>query len=289
MELKASPARSELPFATIIGLSSLLVGTAIYSYEQQFMTFVTPERAAYFLQLAEFYLLILTLTVGIAILDLRRILYRRIRVLRDEGFAKLTPGWLVPYVLASKRYRRYFVVTAVFYGLFYAIITSMIVYQPTIDFRQYYGAAVPSAIVTPCCGAPLFAPVVTVYLVNHLGLLLIPLTLLLLLSISTLVGLNSALAVFAFDNRAKSSGKVWLGGVGAIVGLFTGCPTCAGLFFANVLGGAGAVSFATLLAYYQPVFILLGVPVLVGTLYLTSRSLSKVFRDGCVYLEATRA
>lgn len=72
--------------------------------------------------------------------------------------------------------------------------------------------------------------------------------------------------------------------MGAIVGLFTGCPTCAGVFFAYVLGGSGAVSFAALLAYYQPVFILLSIPVLLVTPYLVSRSLAKVFREGCVYL-----
>jgi hypothetical protein len=66
------------------------------------------------------------------------------------------------------------------------------------------------------------------------------------------------------------------------VGLFTGCPTCAGLFFANVLGGAGAVTLATGLASYQPLFILVSLPVLAVTPYLTARSLSKVFREGCV-------
>jgi hypothetical protein len=73
-----------------------------------------------------------------------------------------------------------------------------------------------------------------------------------------------------------------------VVGLFTGCPTCAGLFFANFVGGASAVSFAALLSYYQPVFIALSVPVLVATPYLISRSLSKVVKDGCIVIEGNR-
>jgi hypothetical protein len=70
--------------------------------------------------------------------------------------------------------------------------------------------------------------------------------------------------------------------VGVLAGLFTGCPTCAGLFFANVVGGVGAVSLAASLSYYQPVFIVLSIPVLVATPFLISRSLSKVFKEGCV-------
>jgi hypothetical protein len=76
--------------------------------------------------------------------------------------------------------------------------------------------------------------------------------------------------------------------LGALVGLFTGCPTCAGLFFANAIGGTGAVSFATLLGYYQPVFIALSIPVLIVTPYLISRSLSKVIKEGCVVISGDK-
>ncbi len=270
--------------ATLLGVLMVVVSTVIYVNEESFMTFVTPERAAFFSLVAETYLLVLLAGVSMVFLGLRALVGDRKRATRDQGFAPLSPTWLIPYVLSVKKYRRYFAASAVLYGLFYAVITSMIVYQPTVDFGQAYGAVIPSAIVTPCCGAPLFAPVVTVYVVNHLGLLLIPLTALLLLAISILVGLNFALASFAFDSRSRGAGKGWVGGLGAVVGLFTGCPTCAGLFFANVLGGSGAVSFAALLAFYQPVFILLSLPVLLGTPYLISRNLAKVFKEGCVYV-----
>jgi hypothetical protein len=272
------------PITTILGVGMVTASTAIYVNEESFMTFVTPERVAFYLVVAETYLLVLLAGVAMVLLGLRGLAGGRARAAENQGFAWLSPGWLVPYVLSIRKYRRYFLASAVLYGLFYAVITSMIVYQPTVDFGQAYGAVIPSAIVTPCCGAPFFAPVVTVYVVNHLGVLLIPLTALLLLAISILVGLNFALTAFAFDSRARGAMRGWVGGLGAVVGLFTGCPTCAGLFFANVLGGSGAVSFAALLAYYQPVFILLSIPVLLVTPYLISRSLSKVFSEGCVVL-----
>ncbi len=285
METKGTQLASKAPVAAVVGLSALVIATVIYAYEQGFMTFVTPERAAYFGWVAEAYIMVLFAAVALVALDLWRMLDNRVRTARQQGFAPLSPGWLVPYVLSVKRYRRYFVASAILYGLFYAVITSMVVYQPTVDFVQAYGATFPSALLTPCCGAPLYSPIITVYVANHLGLLLIPLTVILLVTISTLVGLNLALAAFAFDSRAKGASKTWIGGLGAVVGLFTGCPTCAGLFFANILGGAGAVSFATVLTDYQPAFIAISIPVLVATPYLISRSLSKVFRDGCVVLQ----
>jgi hypothetical protein len=234
---------------------------------------------------AEGFLVIVILSIAMILFDFRRVVARRMEDIRSKAVAPISPGWIVPYVLSVGRYRRYFLASALLYGLFYAVITSMVVYQPTVDFAQAYGVQVPSVQVTPLRAAPLFTPVVTVYLVNHVGILLIPLTVLLLVATSVLVGLNFALAGFGFDSRARGAGRGWVGGIGALVGLFTGCPTCAGLFFANFLGGAGAVSFATLLGYYQPAFILLGIPVLLASPYLTSRSLSKVFRDGCVYLK----
>ena len=253
------------------------------------MALPTPERASYLVPVAEVYLLAILAGVALIVFDTRRIFRDRVVAIKSKGLAPISPGWMIPYVLSLKKYRRYFAASTIMYGFFYAAITSMIVYQPSVDFVGAYGATIPSLVITPLPGTPLFTPVVTAYLTNHLGLLLVPLTILLAIFISVLVGLNLALAGFAFDSRARGGGKGLASGIGAIIGLFTGCPTCAGLFFANFLGGTGAVSFATLLGYYQPAFILLSLPAMVAAPYLTSRSLSKVFREGCLVLEKTRS
>ena len=270
------------------GVAVMVMATLTYGYEEGFMHFVTPERAGYFAQVAWLYLAVMLAAAGLVVLGLRRLIHARVVQMNSQGFAPLGPSWMIPYVLNQRRFRRQFILSALLYGLFYAVITSMIVYQPSVDFQQAYGAALPSVLIGPCCGPLLYTPVVTVYVVNHLGLLIIPLTAVLLASVSVLVGINFALAAFAFGNRARGSGRSWVGGLGAIVGLFTGCPTCAGLFFANVIGGTGAVSFASLLAYYQPLFVALGIPVLIATPYLISRSLFKVMKDGCVVLDGDR-
>jgi hypothetical protein len=245
----------------------------------------TPEAVAGLTVYAEYYLLAVGISLALVLVGLGLAYRERIATVRREGLAPIAPGWIIPYVLSMRKYRWYFLASSIGYGLFYAVITSMIVYQPSVDFVSAYGAAIPSASVTPIHGAPLFTPVLTVYLTDHLGMLVIPLTLVLVVTISVLVGLNFALAGFAFGSRGKGGGRGWVGGIGAAVGLFTGCPTCAGLFFANVVGGAGAVSFATILGYYQPAFILVSIPVLLGAPYVVTRSLSKVYRDGCVVLK----
>lgn len=282
--MKAEPA-GRAPLVVLAGVFGALIATIAFSLDLASITVPTPQAASGLVPAAEAFLAVVVLCIALVMLGMRGVLAHRADVIRSEGAALLSPGWIVPYVLSVRRYRRSFFLSAALYGLFYAVITSMVVYQPTVDFAQAYGAQVPSFQVTPVQAAPLFTPVVTVYVANHLGLLLIPLTMMLLATTAVLVGLNIALAQFAFDSRVKGAGRGWVGGIGAVVGLFTGCPTCAGLFFANFLGGTGAVSFAALLGYYQPAFILLSVPVLLLAPYLTSRGLAKVFQGGCVVLQ----
>jgi hypothetical protein len=272
------------PAVAVIGGVLAVLATLAYSYKLANLTIPTPQAVSDIIPVAGAFFGTVLLSIAMILFDLGRVVKRRIADITGRGSAPLSPGWIVPYVLSIGRYRLAFIVSSLVYGLFYATITSMIVYQPAVDFAYAYGVQVPSLQVTPVQGSPLLTPVITVYLADHIGLLLVPLTTILSVTTSVLVGMNFALAWFAFESRARGVGRGWVAGMGAVVGLFTGCPTCAGLFFANFLGGAGAVSFSTLLGYYQPAFILLSIPVLLAAPYMTSRSLSKVFREGCVYL-----
>ena len=276
-----------VPVAAILGIVLAMLGTLVYSYELLTVRIPTPGAMSGLNAVAGMYFALILLSIGLVTYDVWRTFRLRAAAEKSKGVVPISPAWMIPYVLSEKKYRRYFVVSSLLYGIFYAMITSMIVYQPAVDFVHAYGVAIPSVVVVPVFTPPPSSPVVTVYLADHFGLLLIPLTIVLLVATSLLVGLNFALAGFAFGSRAKGLGRGWMGGLGAVVGLFTGCPTCAGLFFANFLGGTGAVSFATLLGYYQPAFILLSIPVLLVAPYLTSRSLSRVFREGCVFIGRT--
>ncbi len=281
--LKVALPGARMPVMALSGVMAAAVATLAYTFEQRAFAVATQGETSGPDSVAILYLAVMSIAILAVVVDTRRLVASSIAAVRSLGLVPNSPRWLVPYVLSVRRYRRCFFASATLYAAFYAIITSMIVYQPTVNFAQTYGVSIPSAILTPR-GAPLFAPDLVVYLPEHVGVQLIPLTVILLITISVLVGVNLALSVFAFDSRAKGEATGLTGALGAIVGLFTGCPTCAGLFFANTLGGSGAASFAALLGYYQPAFILLSVPVLLAAPYLTSRSLAKVYRDGCVTL-----
>ncbi|MBI3859201.1 MAG: hypothetical protein HY296_03030 [Thaumarchaeota archaeon] len=248
------------------------------------MQFVTPERARIFQVQADLYLLTLLLGVLLITYGLVGLLTSKIRAMRGLGSIPLSLSSLVPHLLSNRKYFRVFVVSSIAYGLFYSLVTSILVYQPALKFSEAYGVAIPSATVTPCCGPPLLVPVVTVYLTENLGLLIVPLTVVLLLIVSVLVGLNLAISFYAYDHRARSGGR-WLLGLGGVIGLFTGCPTCAGLFFATMVGGTGVAGFATVLAYYQPLFVGASIPILAVTPSLTSRNIAKVFKQGCIVVD----
>ena len=268
----------------LLGFALATLALVVYSALLASVTVPTPQAASDLVSVSEAFFAATVIGAALVMFDARRTLSSRSAAIRGGGVVPLSPSWMVPYVLSVGRYRKRFLASALLYGAFYAVITSMVVYQPTVDFGAAYGARIPSVQVTPLHAAPLFTPVVTVYLVNHVGLLLVPLTTLMLIATSVLVGVNFALASFAFDSRVRGAGRGWVGGIGALVGLFTGCPTCAGLFFASFLAGSGAVNLAVFLGYYQPAFILISIPVLLVAPYLTSRSLSRVFREGCVVL-----
>jgi hypothetical protein len=188
---------------------------------------------------------------------------------------------LVGKILGTRKYLLTLLISAVVYGLLYAAVSSIIVYRPDRDFAVEYFAVIPSVVTTVCCDAPGFIPVFTVYVTNHLGLLLVPVNVILMVAVSALVGHNVAVGHYVFDNRPKGVGLRWLGGFGAITGLFTACPTCAGIFLGSLIQTAGAEALAATLAIYQPLFIGVTFFVLIGSNYLLVRSIRQVLYGSC--------
>ena len=257
--------------------------TAVYAYYAPPSTVLSPQLAAA-LELPGFlYLAILMGAIVAFLADLLAYSERKAATLEEEGVVPLTPSSIGPYILHRRKYWAVFVGSAVAYGVLYSLLTGVVVYWPDVSFRVFPGLAIPSVQADQLAGVPLYVPEVTVFLSEHVALVIIPLTLILMVAISVLVGFNSALAAYSYDNRARGGGSgSWAGQLGAAVGLFTGCPTCAGLYFFSLLGGSGAASVAVALGLYQPLFVALSLPVLLVTPYLICRSLSRLFRDGCV-------
>jgi len=188
---------------------------------------------------------------------------------------------VIAQVFAKRRYSWLLLLSGLVYGIFYALASGIMVFQPAWNLSEVYHVGIPSLAVATCCGPVGETPELVVYVTQHLGLNLVPINLLLLFSISWLVGLNASFAVFALSFRTRNIGLGWFGGIGAFIGLFTSCPTCAGLALIAMLGGTGILSAALFLGPLQTLFVGLSVPILVATPVLSARSMQNLETRAC--------
>ena len=177
----------------------------------------------------------------------------------------------------NSKSRKIFVATFIAYGMFFSLTAGLIVYQPDVIFSHHYDAVVPSAHMNACCGEPGYMPTIIVYMTEHIGLQIIPINLVLVVVVSYLVGLNTALAIKAISITKRSGG---LTSIGATTGLFIACPTCVSTFFAIFIGSSSAVTFTVILTQLQTLFVGITIPILLLTPILIAKKMQKK-DDGC--------
>ena len=177
---------------------------------------------------------------------------------------------IIALVTWNSKSRKIFVITFIGYGIFFSLVSGTLVYQPEVNFAIHYGAAIPSGFIAPCCDGPGYMPKIIIYLTEHIGLQIIPINLVLQVMVSYLVGLNTAIAVSAFTISRKGRG---MSTVGAIIGLFIACPTCAGSFLSIFIGTASGIALSIALAQMQTLFIAISIPVLLVTPYIMAKKL----------------
>lgn len=169
---------------------------------------------------------------------------------------------IIAQVTWNKKSRKIFAVTAIGYGIFFALTSGILVYQPDVVFSYHYNVQVPSAQIVPCCGEVGYVPKFIFYITEHVGMQVIPINLILQIAVSYLVGLNTAIAANAFVILKKGAG---VGSVAAATGLFIACPTCAGTFLSLFVSASGAVAFTLAVTQLQTLLIAISIPLLVFT------------------------
>src|SRR6266702_1704753 len=179
----------------------------------------------------------------------------------DEASENSSTPSVIAQVFSKRRNLRLFLLSAFAYGIFYAIASGIIIFQPAWNLSEVYHVGIPSLAVATCCGPVGETPEAVVYVTQHLGVLLVPINLVLLFLLSWLVGLNASL--------------------GAFIGLFTSCPTCAGLAIIALLGGTGTLSVAFFLGPLQSLFVGLSIPILVASPIMSMRSLRRLEGRAC--------
>ncbi|NDB46111.1 MAG: hypothetical protein EB163_02300 [Nitrososphaeria archaeon] len=169
---------------------------------------------------------------------------------------------IIAQVILNPKSRKVFVATSIGYGIFFALTSGILVYQPDVVFSYHYGVQVPSAQIAPCCGEIGYVPKFIFYVTEHIGMQIIPINLILQITVSYLVGLNAAIAVSAFSILRKGAG---IGSVAAATGLFIACPTCAGTFLSLFVSASGALAFTIALTQMQTILIGISIPLLIIT------------------------
>jgi hypothetical protein len=208
-------------------------------------------------------------------------LYQLYRVVLSTRVAE-TPSILsvMRDAFSSRKAVRVGVAVSVAYAVLYAFASSLIVYQPGVDFATTYNVAKPS-VEYFTEGATGAAPAVYGYLPSfHLGVQLLPLTLLFFFLVPVLVGFNVVLSFYALRLSSFPQSGRWLATSGAVFGLFTACPTCAGLFLAGSVGAAGT-TLAASLAPYQLLFVAIALPVLLFGPLFTALSVKRSYEASC--------
>jgi hypothetical protein len=251
----------------LLGLFSLVLTFIIYgrlttpSGEQPVM--ITP----YLMNLANAVLTII-------FLSLLFVGYGIYRIFKAEQRLKTDANSLMSYITAAfldNKYWKVMAISAIIYGIFFGFLSQIFIYRYDISFSEQ-GITVPSVNVIPCCNIPGYVPMLTVFPTDHFLIMIIPINIILAVIVSVLVGFNISLTLYAFKlEKSQNTKRVsFVGSVGAISGLFVGCPTCAGSLFSMLLGYSLGTTMAVL-APFQTLFILISIPSLILAPFLIGR------------------
>jgi hypothetical protein len=247
----------------VIGFVSIAILFLIYGRYQD-PELLTPSAVDSIQRIAHWFYIILTVSFGAIAFGMYR--YHKEKVERNGKDLST----IIALITWSSKSRKIFVVTFIGYGIFFSLVSGTLVYQPEVNFVTHYGATIPSGFVAPCCDNPGYMPKIIVYLTEHVGLQIIPINLVLQVTVSYLVGLNTVIAVNAFTISRKERG---MSTVGAVVGLFIACPTCAGSFLSIFIGTASGIALSIALTQMQTLFIAISIPVLLITPYIMAKKL----------------
>ena len=256
----------------LVTLGLIAIGILFLIYSRFENPGLTPDAINSIERLSIVFYVLITVSFTVIGIGLRR--YQKRKALEPSQ----NPLTVICSATLNLKAKKVFIITFVMYGIFFSMTSGILVYQPEVIFSYHYGATIPSAHITPCCGAPGFMPKFVAYLTEHIGIQVIPLNLVLQMTVSYLVASNTALAISAISISKKTGG---LGGVAATTGLFIACPTCVGSFLSLFVGATSAVAFTIAISELQTLFIAITIPILLLTPFILARRIINATKDGC--------
>jgi hypothetical protein len=275
---------------TSMGIGILI--TTVISYPSFLPTTISSENAIWINQISYlFYILLVgsTILTAFGIRKTFRMWSDRTNISSSPSSSSLNPlsyccsiSEIIVNIVNDKKYFRFFWPASIGYGIFYALVSGMIIYRPD-NISNFSGVAIPSVIVMSY-GPVGYVPTMAAYFSEHIGLLVIPINLLVTFVIAALVGFNTVLSVYAFANRPKSitatsGSSSALSVLGATTSLFTACPTCASFYIFNIMTGSLASTIAAFAVVYYILFVAISIPLLLVTPFITALSIRRIMRS----------
>ena len=248
----------------VLGLVSIGILFLVYARFEN--PEITPDAISSIERISVAFYIILLISFSAIGIGLRK--YQKRKAVEPSQ----NPLTIICSATVNLKAKKVFVITFILYGIFFSMTSGILVYQPEVVFSYHYGADIPSAHITPCCGPPGYMPKFVAYLTEHIGIQIIPLNLVLQITVSYLVAANTSLAVSAISISKKTGG---LGGIGATTGLFIACPTCVGSFLSLFIGSTSAVVFTIAISELQTIFIAITIPILLLTPLILARQISR--------------
>ncbi|HUG97250.1 MAG TPA: hypothetical protein VMJ94_06890, partial [Nitrososphaera sp.] len=176
-----------------VGLFSLVIAFLIYSR----LTVPSSDPLAIEAQqLRNLAYAVLVITAA----SMASMVYGAYTIFRSEQIHSAGSNSLISFItgaFADRSYWKIMAVAAIGYGVFFAFLSQILVYRADVSFTEE-GLTVPSVDMIPCCAAPGYVPMLTVYITDHFLILVIPINVILAAVVSALVGFNVALSVFAY-------------------------------------------------------------------------------------------
>jgi hypothetical protein len=271
-------------------LALFLASITLFAASNFFYTFFRDAFVNVYSDPTYVYVSLLIICTASVLLSLAAFTYFRVQqklpfsTEKDSGVVEWRLGRI--FSDALYQHKTLFSSSVVIYATFFALLDGILIYQPGVDFSKAYAVIGPTWRVETCCGLPGYVPVGLFYLpAQHTGLELIPMSILLMIFVSALVGLNICLLRMAYSlsktQNLKPGAKGSAGGiVGAVFGLFVGCPTCAAAFLLSMFAGTGAIGFSSFIAAYQPLIAAFTLPLLFLSILWQGRSIRKILA-GC--------
>jgi hypothetical protein len=193
-------------------------------------------------------------------------------------------------MITDKKSAIFFLPVAIFYGLFYAIVSSTLIIHLEGGISHISGIEKFPSIIMMQYGPVGYTPAMSIYLNDKVGILIIPINLITIITISALVGLNAVSSAYTFksyrsekkmketDNvvHGPKNGTKFLSMLGATTSLFAVCPTCASFYLFSILAGSLATTIASFTVTYYVLFVSLSVPLLIITPLINAINIKKM-------------